>query len=427
MNRETDSPTAAIAPIACRTTIGDDMTANALHHRHRDWARLAVALALAVISLWAIRTEFHRVFSEHGLWDFGAFVASGRAAAQGLDPYGIYPPLTPHVVFPGFESWNPNLNPPISALLFQAFDVPEPKEALAVWWWISIGCYVAAVGLLLLRYTRGLETALLAAWAVGLAGFLDTLYLGQIYTPLVLATVGAWLLLERGSNVAAGILIGLLISMKPNFLVWPVLLFLSGHRLSSLAAIATAGVVAAIPLAVFGPQIYLDWLKLVASDGERAVFLTNASIAGLAARAGVPFLGPVLSALLLLLLAAWAFRYKPSVLDASGFALVAALLASPLGWIHYTLFLLPLLFAYRDRTWAWVPALVLTIPVPYVLSQFGKPAVTQFTIGSVYGWALLLLLGGLVYREWRQRRGPVTSAADTAASLSYPQSGGNGR
>ncbi|KEQ03824.1 glycosyltransferase family 87 protein [Pseudorhizobium pelagicum] len=361
--------------------------------------RLLFPIGLAVLSLWVINFEFPRVVSDHGWWDFGAFVASGRAAATGLDPYGIYPPLTPHVVFPGFEAWNPNLNPPISALLFQLFDITDLATSLRVWWGISLVCYLAAVILLLRRYSEGVEAILLGIWAFALAGFWDTLFLGQIYTPLVLATVVAWLLLERGKLVQAGILIGLLVSMKPNFLVWPVLLFLAGCWRPPLVAAATAAVIAAIPLAVFGPQIYLDWLSLVASDGDRAVFLTNASFAGIAARAGLPLLGTVLSALLLLSLAAWAVWRRPGTMDVSSFALVAALLASPLGWIHYTLFLLPVLLHHWQRPWTWPVAVALTIPVPLVLAQFGASAWLQLTVGSVYGWSLVLLLLGLIAND----------------------------
>ncbi|MCF6371269.1 DUF2029 domain-containing protein [Rhizobium sp. TRM95001] len=377
---------------------------------------MAVAVGLAVLGIWAINFEYPRVVSEHGLWDFGAFIASGRAAASGLDPYGIYPPLTPHVVFPGFEAWNPNLNPPISAILFQLFDIADHATSLRVWWVISLFCYLGAVLLLLRRYSGGLEAVLLGVWAFALAGFWDTLYLGQIYTPLVLATVAAWLLLDRGRYVQAGILIGLLVSMKPNFLVWPVLLFLAAHWRPVVAAAVTAAVVAAVPLAVFGPQIYLDWLALVASDGERAIFLTNASFAGLASRAGLPLLGTVLGAVLLLSLAAWSFWRRPQPMDVSSFALLAALLASPLGWIHYTLFLLPVLFHHWRSPWTWPVAVALTMPVPLVLADFGKPALTQLTTGSIYAWSLVLLLVGLMAQ---QRCNPTLNAAGRSSNSPF--------
>jgi len=355
---------------------------------------IAAAL-LTLFSLWVIWAEWHRIAPPHGLWDFGAFLASGRAAAERLNPYGVYPPLTPHVVFPGFEAWNPNLNPPISALLFQLFDLAPPDVSLRVWSWISIGLYAATIALLVHRYARGPEAVVLIAWAGALAGFWDTLYLGQIYIPLVLAAVGAWLLLERGEHVWAGVLIGLVIAIKPNFLVWPVLLFLAGHRKLSLISVGTAAVISIIPVLFFGVEIYRQWAELVVSDGERAMFLTNASLSGFTARAGIPYLGLVLSGAMLLALAAWALWKQPSVMQASSFALVGAVLASPLGWIHYTLFLLPVIVSHW-RFWPmWLVAAMLCIPVPMIINQFGASASVQLTTGSAYGWALVLCLATL--------------------------------
>lgn len=354
------------------------------------------AALLTLFSLWVIWTEWPRVTPPHGLWDFGAFLASGRAAADGLNPYGIYPPLTPHVVFPGFDAWNPNLNPPISALLFQLFDLAPQDTSFRIWSWISMALYGLTLLLLARRYACGPASIVLIAWALALAGFWDTLYLGQIYIPLVLAAVGAWLLLERRQTMWAGVLIGLVIAMKPNFLVWPVLLFLAGYRRASLTSIATAALISLVPLLFFGPNIYRQWIELVISDGERAMFLTNASISGFTARAGIDRLGLILSAALLICLAVWAFWKRPSAMQVSSFALLGAVLASPLGWIHYTLFLLPVIVSHW-RAWPmWVVAAMLCIPVPMIINQFGAPASTQLTTGSAYGWALVLCLVTLV-------------------------------
>src|SRR4051812_44059580 len=293
-------------------------------------------LVLGALSAYVIALEFPRVWPQHGLWDFGSFVASGRAARDGLNPYGVYP-LTAHVSLSGFESWNPNLNPPISAVLFQVFDWADPTVSLRTWWWVSLACYVITAVLVLRRFGRS-QPVSLGLWMFALAGFWDTLFLGQIYLPFVLASVVAWILLERGETVWAGVLIGLVVAIKPNFLVWPVLLFLSGHRTPAVVTLITAAVISAVPLAVYGPEVYQQWLELVASDSNRAAFLTNASLSGLAARAGVPALRLVFSAALLGSLALWAFWRRPSAMRASALALVASLLASPIGWIHYTLF-----------------------------------------------------------------------------------------
>lgn len=382
--------------------------------------RLLAMCALTILALWAISGEFGRVVAPHGLWDFGAFLASGRAAAEGLDPYGIYPPLTPHVTFPGFKAWNPNLNPPISALLFQLFDFGDPATAKNVWLGASIVAYAAAVFLLIRRYAHGPEGFAIGIWAFALAGFWDTLFLGQIYVPLVTASVGAWLLLERGSTVWAGVLIGLVIAMKPNFLVWPVLLFLSGSYRPAIVSGVVAGLISAVPLLVFGPGIYMQWITLVLGDGDRAFFLTNASFSGLSARMGVPVLGSIAGLALLLGVAAWAFWRRPDVMRVSGLALLVSVQASPLGWIHYTLFLLPVLLHHWRRPWIWLVAALLTIPVPLVLGFFGASALVQSTVGSVYGWALLLLLAVLVIDEVMS----VTEARGRSSrSASVPQPG----
>ena len=105
-----------------------------------------------------------------------------------------------------------------------------------------------AILLLVSRIANRVEALVIAVWASALAGFWDTLFLGQIYLPLVLAGVAAWLLLERGAGLWAGLLIGIVVAMKPNFLVWPVLLLLSGHYRSAVAAFVIASAISLIPL-----------------------------------------------------------------------------------------------------------------------------------------------------------------------------------
>lgn len=349
--------------------------------------------------------------------DFGSFVASGRAAAQGLNPYGIYP-LTFHVSFPGFEAWNPNLNPPISALLFQLFDRAEPDTSFRIWWAISGASYLLAALLVLCRYPERDVTAL-ACCAVGLAGFSDTLVLGQIYLPLVLLAVCAWLLLERGLGVAAGILIGMVVAMKPNFALWPVILALAGCMRPAATATVVAGAISAVPALVYGPEIYRQWLELVLADGARAGFLTNASLPGLATRIGLPGLGLICSAALIGLAAWWARRRRPDAILASTAGILLSLVASPLAWVHYTLFLLPVLACRWGRLSTRLVTALLLVPVPVVIAQFGAPPLAQATLGSVYNWALLWLACALVLEEARPgaqtERVPRTAARTQGA------------
>jgi len=203
--------------------------------------------------------------------------------------------------------------------------------------------------------------------------------------------------------------------MKPNFLVWPVLLFLAGHRFPAIVSIVTAAAISAVPLLLLGPEVYRQWFELIASDRERAAFLTNASLAGLTARIGVPALGLWLGVALLAASALWALRFRPTAMHASAMALLLALLASPIAWIHYTLFLLPVLFSCWRMSAIRVVALLLIVPVPYILDRFGQPAWVQVTSGSLYNWALVLCFIALLMNE----RGTVKSSAASPATR-YP-------
>ncbi|HEX6975437.1 MAG TPA: glycosyltransferase family 87 protein, partial [Vicinamibacterales bacterium] len=224
-------------------------------------ACVAIAAVLLLLAWQGARLAWPR----GELRDYGSFIASGRAAAEGLNPYGIYP-LTFHVVIGRIDLHNPNLNPPLSVLPLQVLGRLDPVSSFAGWWIFSLACYVVAVALLARRYGAG-AGGLLVPWALALAGFWDTLVLGQIYLPLVLCAVCAWLLLDRGRTVAAGLLIGVVVAMKPNFATWPAILLLAGHRRAALSAVASACALSLLPLLAHGAEIYRQWFALIASDG----------------------------------------------------------------------------------------------------------------------------------------------------------------
>ncbi|HYC01873.1 MAG TPA: glycosyltransferase family 87 protein [Azospirillaceae bacterium] len=349
--------------------------------------RTALLLLLAGLIVWQIKMSLPGPL----LWDFGSFMGSGRAVTEGMDPYGIYPGLTFHLRMHGFDSWNFNLNPPVSLLLFQPLSTLDPHEAFRLWWGATLVTYAGLVWLLVRRY-RPHDPLPAALMAFAAAGFWDTLVLGQIYVPLALAAVGAWLLLERDEPLWAGLLIGVVVAVKPNFLVWPGLLFLAGHFRVAFAAGFSAAVLTLVPLILYGPEVYRLWFDIIGRNGGRSVFLTNASVPGLFQRWGVGELGMGLSVALLAGLAGWALWRRADVLTVSALGLLGSLLASPLAWIHYTLFLLPLFFWLRPTPLLGVAAGLLIVPVPLLLGRFmAAPEWQQATVGSIYAWGLLLL------------------------------------
>jgi len=201
-------------------------------------------------------------------------------------------------------------------------------------------------------------------WLVAFTPLWSTLALGQVYMVQLVLTTGAWICMREGRPRLAGILVGLMAATKPNYLVWPVLLLLSGHRLSALWSAIAFVASNAIALLLYGPDVYLQWATVIGS-AETSIVPANFSLAGISSRLGAPSLGTLLAFLLLVLTAVWALRAHPSPLDVARVGLPASILASPIAWPGYAVVLLPLLLSDpRDSASAWL------LCVPQVLCWY---------------------------------------------------------
>jgi hypothetical protein len=318
--------------------------------------------------------------------DFQSFVDAGRALAAGENPYGVYSMQ--------FKLPFPNMNPPISLFALRYLADVDPAIAQPVWSAISAVLYgLAAVAVVFLNRRRVGTHEIL--WLGALAGLWNTIESKNIYAGLALLAVGAWWLLRDGRPAAAGLLIGILAAIKPNLLVWPGLLLLAGHWGTAAIAGATFASLSALPALVYGPSVYVQWLETV--ERYSAPFLLhNASLTGLASRFGAPGVGAAASAALLLVVAAWAWRRRPDARQASGVAVIAALLAAPLAWVGYTVLLLPVLVGRRWSTLSGIGAGLLAVP-PAVLIAAAKVTPPLIPIaGAVYPAGLVCLLIGLL-------------------------------
>ncbi len=327
---------------------------------------------------------------QESLRDFGTFYESGRAALDGRNPYEIHE-QSYRVTIKHFDGANPNLNPPASLLVFAPMSLFEPHVTLRVIWWGSLIAFIAIL-LTLNRIYRPPGGKWLVLWALSMPGFWGTIMLGQIYVALLVAAAAAWVLQDRGRLVAAGLLIGLVAAFKTNFLVWPVLLLIAGHWRTAIPAFGSFAVLSTLPVLFFGSEIYPQWIELIMNDDpSRILWVTNMSVVAYASRLGLPWLGKAVAVGILLGLAWWAWRNRPGARDAGLVALIASLLASPVAWIHYGLFLLPPLFAT-----AWTRAMVagaLLLATPRIVADglFYGPTWMEITLGSLYIWGLLAL------------------------------------
>jgi Glycosyltransferase family 87 len=309
--------------------------------------------------------------------DIAVFVGAGRLATLGQNPYGVAD-ITPRgpngVPFP-------NLSPPVSVLLFQQIAWVDPAILFRIWYVVSLALYV----LVLLAFSRGYpgrQSLVHVLWALAIFPLWLTLGIGQVQVALLALATVAWLAIPARRDVLAGIAIGVLIAWKPNFVLWPILLFLAGRRRTSLTAVAVSGILSLWPVLVYGPSIYREWID--------ASLQTTAGIGGyglvsfLANDVGLTGLGLPLSALLILCTIAWAWRARPNAQRAGEVALIVSLLALPVTNAAYFVLLMPI---FLGRVWTEptkVAACLLVVPWPLLMS--GR-------LPWPYAIVLVLLLG----------------------------------
>lgn len=324
---------------------------------------------------------------------FGSLWTSGRAATLGLNPYAAYDTTW---VFhrSGLSIVDLNLNPPLLLPLLQAFASVSVVSAARCLIAVSTITFVVTVAGLL-RNAPYRVTRIQILWLFAASAFQDTLALGQIYILLFSLSAMVWLCLMRGRINAAGLAIGLLVALKPTLLIWPVYLFLAGHRRVALVAAATATGLTILSVAAYGPGVAMEWLTALAAD-RHGVIPTEASLQGYWMRLDQPRLGSALALALVLGCGAWARRRRADVLEASGLAIAVAILVAPLSWFHYTLFLIP---ALLTRPWGrtlHAAALLLCIPVSVPLLALIYPGWGSATFGAIYMAGVILILVDLV-------------------------------
>lgn len=337
-------------------------------------AAAAVLTGFAISYLPGLNTA-----GPYGLKVFGSFWASGWAARQHLNPYATYP-LTWVFQFQSHTVADLNLSPPAMLPLFEAMTLLAPNVAVKVWTLVSLLLFVGSGALLTREYQVHLQHRQILWLLLARAAF-NTLWLGQDYSLFVALAVAGWVLLERKRDLPAGIVLGVLIAFKPNYVLWVVLLALIGRWRSSAIAVGVGGILSALPVALYGRGVYGEWMRAVKND-PHWFFPNEVSIQGFARHLGVPLAGEILSALLVLAACVVVVWKRPSLRDTSGLALSAGMLASPIAWFHYALLLAGPLF--RER---W--SIGLTVALAFLMQPFG----------SVFYFVPLCCVTGYFFRE----------------------------
>ncbi len=371
------------------------------------YLRFAIFLALIFCATVSITLALPNGLK---LQDFFIFMASGKAASEGENPYAtdLIPPFRAN----GVLNYRVNMNLPLTLFLFRPMSRFNPVILFRAVGVISVLLYAGCV-LLLWRAFPPVINPLRFAWLLAFAPLWMTIAQGQICMIFGALAIGAWILLKNKNHVCAGYSIGLLVAIKPNFAVWPVLLLFGGYASVGLTAVVVALFLSSLPVLFWGKEIYLQYFSLLTSNAAPwNGYAANASLPGLFTRFGLPILGTFVCAVLILILILWAFHRQPSDLELTEAGLLASLLASPIAWATYLVVLLPI-FLSRNR-WSWqmiVAAGILALPIDLILSAcFDHPSALP-TIGSLHNVALLLVSADLVLPAWLLGRAKQSKSA----------------
>jgi hypothetical protein len=312
-------------------------------------AHRALRLAIPAIAIGMV-VAIQVIYFNRGLipGDSFTYLASGERLNAGHALYALTAGDRPVGLEPPFFTV-PLLSPPPIAVLFRPL-AAMPNEIGVYLWWIVTIVVLAAVILWMLR-----ERPILVGFAV-LALSIPIVYqigVGNLNGLIVAGIVGAWYLLTRGRDLAAGAVFALMTAFKVTpavFLWW----LLTQRRWSAIKAfVATGLLVLVISVLGAGLSAHLEYLGIIRQTAT--VGTTYLSLAGAARYIGVPLevanLLPTI-AIVVGALAIWLLRNRP------GAAYVAAVLTmiagSPVVQVTWFTILLgalaPVVWPMRSRS-----------------------------------------------------------------------------
>jgi len=341
--------------------------------------RLGASVA-AAIALGLIATAVKSAWSGVSDIDFHVFYQSALAWRGGHDLYPTIPGALP------------NLNPPQFIIAFTPLTWVDEQTAIGLWLALNLASLLVAVFIIWreLRLPWSFTTLMVAIAAAGLnIGLVFGVEEGHPIGIFTLCLTSAWAADRQTRWKTAAILVGVLASVKPFFACLLLMSLCRAQWRRIFWALGTAVTCLSAGLALGGTTGFLRWLE----TGRHVSWFhhpLNASIAGLAARAGAGWELWALVALAVVFVTALAIRHSKD-LDAAWLACgLASLLASPLGWAYY----LPLVAGpFAAIALRWPATVIATLgfvwPVPFVIALAPTVYWARVTVISLTTWSLL--------------------------------------
>jgi Glycosyltransferase family 87 len=326
----------------------------------------ALRIAVPAIAIGMV-VAIQRIYFNRGLipGDSFTYLAAGERLNAGHPLYALSAGDRPVGFEPPFFTV-PLLSPPPIGVLFRPL-AAIPNEIGVYLWWIATIVILAAVILWMLR-----ERPILVGLAV-LVLSIPIVYqigVGNLNGLIVAGTVGAWYLLTRRRDVAAGAVFALMTAFKvtPGVFLW---WLITQRRWGAFKAFVVTGlIVLFVSVLGAGVQAHLEYLGIVRQTA--AAGTTYLSLAGAARYVGIPIeianLLPT-AAIVVGLAAVWLLRSRPGAAYIA--AVITMIAGSPV--VQVTWFTI-LLGALAPIVWP-MPSAAAEAPQLHAPSESGSNAV----------------------------------------------------
>lgn len=332
-------------------------------------------------------------FKDTGYNDFGSFYSSAKAFIDGENPYSSDYEYIFSPELNGRNVPSPNLNPPISLFFISVFTLFDIQTSFQLWKLFSLILYVISIILIITNIPFPCEKRVLKIfWALAMAGFWQTIQFGQIYIPLFFLLVCAYVFIASDHLSIAGILLGVICAIKPNFLILLIVILITGNKKIFLSALATFLGLSVLPLFFRNIELYKEWYE-ASKNYPGILFSSNNSFIGLFSRLELVSVGFFIS-IMVALFVFFVIIVKPtSIYQSLYLGILLSLLCSPITWAGYIILIIPhVMTRAKWELWQIFPFFILTIPIIFIYG-FASPFKTiNIFWGWWYGISLLYLL-----------------------------------
>ncbi len=236
-------------------------------------AATGIGAVLAIVVVWFA--------AGHLPGDAFTYTAAGERLNAGHEVYRLLPGDSPVLMEPPYPPY-PILSPPLIAVVFRPLALVPAGLGPWLWWAAMLVCLAVAVALLVRRapMATGLGLLVLCFPVAVVVG------VGNVDAFVLLGVVLTWILIQRGLDLPAGALLGLLASLKVTPLIFAWWLLIHGERRAAMAFGVAVAVLAALTVLGSYPRVFGEYLDVVRATVN--VVPGALSLAGLGRAIGLP-------------------------------------------------------------------------------------------------------------------------------------------